>query len=327
MPVPLVRDSASIRLALAGMVPDDHHPYSWSAIINGYDPVAMASCPAPVIPRYLSVEPRERFGIEGVRVTHIWCDDPDYARGVARAGLIPNVVDHPEDLLGVVDAVLIPTDIGAEHLDRARPFVEAGMPVFIDKPLTDREEHLRQFIRWHGAGRPVLSSSAFRYGREFAECRARLGDVGELRLITITTCRSWERYGIHAAEGVYCFLAPGRWETVANTGTARANIVHARHGDGVEVVLAAIDDMDGALGCVSFYGTRGVASARFSDSFSAFKSQLEAFVSYLRTGERPFPFEETVELTRIVIAGIRSRAEGGRAVRLAEIAPEGGADA
>jgi predicted dehydrogenase len=280
-----------------------------------------------VITRYLAAEPPERFGIEGARVTHIWCDDPAAARHVARASLIPTVVDRPEDLLGEVDAVLIPTDIGAEHLDRARPFVDAGIPVFIDKPLTDREDDLRQFIRWQREGRAILSSSALRYGREFAECRGQLGEVGDLRLITMTTCRSWERYGIHAAEGVYPFLAPGRWETVANTGTARANIAHARHADGVDVVLAAIDDLDGAFGCLSLYGTRGAAASRFSDSFSAFKAQLEAFVRYLRTGERPFPFDETAELVRIVIAGIRSRAEGGRPVRLSEIAPEEGANA
>ena len=33
----------------------------------------------------------------------------------------------------------------------------------------------------------------------------------------------------------------------------------------------------------------------------------------------PFPFTETVELMQLVIAGIRSRAEGGREVLLSEI--------
>ncbi len=41
---------------------------------------------------------------------------------------------------------------------------------------------------------------------------------------------------------------------------------------------------------------------------------MEALINYLRTGVRPFPFEETVELMRLVIAGIRSREEGGREV-------------
>jgi hypothetical protein len=43
------------------------------------------------------------------------------------------------------------------------------------------------------------------------------------------------------------------------------------------------------------------------------------FAAYLRTGELPFPFEQTVELMKLIIAGIRSREEGGRIVMLSEI--------
>jgi len=39
----------------------------------------------------------------------------------------------------------------------------------------------------------------------------------------------------------------------------------------------------------------------------------------VRTGQREFPFEETIELMKLVIAGIRSRDEGGREVFLDEI--------
>jgi hypothetical protein len=42
----------------------------------------------------------------------------------------------------------------------------------------------------------------------------------------------------------------------------------------------------------------------------------------LHTDERPFPFSETEELMRMVIAGIRSREEGGSIVPLEEIAAD-----
>jgi hypothetical protein len=77
--------------------------------------------------------------------------------------------------------------------------------------------------------------------------------------------------------------------------------------------------MYGAFGCLQLCGTAGHAQAAFSDTFFAFQAQLAAFIDYLRTGVRPFPFEETVELMHLVIAGIRSRDDGGRAVALAEI--------
>ena len=53
---PLVKNE-TIRLAMLGMVEGNGHPYSWSAIFNGYDRAAMAKCPYPTIPDYLNKEP------------------------------------------------------------------------------------------------------------------------------------------------------------------------------------------------------------------------------------------------------------------------------
>jgi len=303
------------------MVDGNGHPYSWSAIINGrYDAQVMADCGFPVIPQYLGAEPKENLGIPGVQVTHIWCDEKADATKVAKAAFIPNIVERPEDVIGAVDAVIIPTDRGGEHVDRARLFIEAGMPVFIDKPLCDRADHLRQFIAWQRQGKPIMSSSCMRYAKEFAEAKRRMAEVvGQPRLIVMTMCKSWERYGIHGLEGVYPLLEPGGWLSAANTGSQDANIVHARHASGVEVVLATISDMLGAFGKLNIYGTKGALAANYQDTFSSFKAQLVAFIDYLRSGRLPFPFTETVELMKIIIAGIQSREQSGRTVSLDEV--------
>jgi predicted dehydrogenase len=318
---PLVKNPDDIRLAMLGMVDGNGHPFSWSAIINGaYDSEAMDACGFPVIPKYLGAEPEENLGIPGVKVTHVWCDDPADGPRVARAACIDNVVARAEDVIGQVDAVVIATDRGWEHVDRARPFIEAGLPVFIDKPLCDNEDHLRQFIAWRKEGKPLLSTSGLRYAEEFVAAKRRIAaEIGELRLVTVTTCKTWERYGIHALEAVYPLLAPGGWTSVANTGTESANIVHVRHASGVDVVLAAVADMFGAFGKMSLFGTKGLIHASFDHTFFAFKAQLAAFIDYLRTGELPFPFAETVELMKIVIAGIRSREQAGRTILIEEM--------
>jgi len=317
----LVKDPQKIRLAMLGMVDGNGHPYSWSAIINGrYDAPTMAACGYPVIPQYLVAEPPEHLGIPGVQVTHIWCDSPGDAAKVAKAAFIPNVVERPEDVIGQVDAVVIPTDRGWEHVERARPFIDAGLPLFIDKPLCDSEADLRQFVAWHEQGKAFLSTSAMRYAKEFAAARAALPEaVGTCRLITITTPKSWERYGMHVLESVYPMLPHGGWISVANTGTEQANIVHAHHDSGVDVVLAAVSDMLGAFAKFNAYGTKGSLAAAFQDTFFAFKTQLEAFVQYLRTGRSPVPFVQTMELVKLLIAGIRSREDGGRTIKLDEI--------
>ena len=318
---PLVSNPQSIRLAMVGMVAENGHPYSWSAIINGYDSLEMSRCPHSIIYEYLKQQPKAAFGIPGVRVTHLWCDNPEDARRVALASRIPNIAKFPTDVIGEVDAVCIPTDIGYEHLERARPFIESGVPVFIDKPLTDCEAHLVQFARWMQEGKPIMSSSALRYAREYEECRNRLADIGELQLIIITMVKSWERYGMHALEGVYLLLQCGLWETVASTGGASREILRAHHGNGVDVVFAMGQDTFGGLGSMELYGTAGRFGAQFNDRFHAFKAQLNEFVGYLRSGTPSIPIEQTIELTKLLLAGIKSREQGGRVTHLTEIIP------
>jgi hypothetical protein len=42
----------------------------------------------------------------------------------------------------------------------------------------------------------------------------------------------------------------------------------------------------------------------------------------LRTGQRPYPLSETVELMAVIIAGLRSRERGGAFVEVKEVSAE-----
>ena len=208
---------------------------------------------------------------------------------------------------------------GDEHVRRARPFIEAGLPMFIDKPLADNVGDLKTILGWVRCGHKILSSSSLRYTKEYEPYMARTTELGELRYINMTMPKSWERYGIHALEPVYC-ITGGGYLTVQNTGGIRNNIVHLTHKNGVDVNLASI--YDSAASDLKIVGTRDSVSIPSKDSYYSFKKQLVEFVNYLETGVRPYPFEETIELMEIIIAGIRSRNEGGRRVSLEEIRNE-----
>src|SRR6185312_11502917 len=127
-------NNPELRLAMIGMIEGNGHPYSWSAIVNGYDPKEMATCPYPVIAQYLGQQSLESVRIPGARVTHIWTDNPEEAPKVAAVSKIEQVVSRPEDVIGKVDAVIIATDDGDDHVRRAQPFIEAALPLFVDKP-------------------------------------------------------------------------------------------------------------------------------------------------------------------------------------------------
>ena len=307
------------KIAMLGMVDGNGHPFSWSAMFNNYDREAMEDCGFPVIPRYLEKQPESTFGVRGAKVTHVWCDDPEDSKRVAKASLIPNILDKPEDAIGKVDAVIIATDKGWEHVWRARPFVEAGIPVFVDKPLADNVEDLKVFIKWVNEGKMIMSSSSLRYTKEYIPYYTSTYELGDLRYINMTMPKSWERYGIHALEAVYPITGPG-YVSVQNTGGVNNNIVHLVHSRGIDVTIGNIYDM--AASPLKIVGTKGAATVSSQDSYYSFHKQLEEFVTYLETGVRPYPFEETIELMTIIIAGIRSREEGGRKVMLEEIRRE-----
>ena len=313
--------SSPLRLAVIGSTPGNGHPYSWSAMFNGYDREAMTNeCPFAGIPQYLNKEPVDTLQIPDALVTHVCCigEGGFTAEHVAKCSLIPHVVEKPTDVIGHVDAVVIATDMGSEHVERARPFVEAGVPVFVDKPMVDNEADLQTFVGWVADGKRIMSSSSMRYTKEFMPYRHSTHELGDLRFVSITTAKSWETYGIHALEAIYPILGPG-FLTAQNTGTKERNVVHLTHACGADIVVIASYDMAGGFGCLQLCGTAGSRAVSSGDSFFAFKAQLTAFVDYLRTGVHPFPFTETVELMQLVIAGKISREQGGRRVSLSEI--------
>lgn len=310
-----------VRLAMLGMIEGNGHPYSWSGIINGYDPAEMAKCPYAAIPAYMGREPLETVRIPGARVTHIWTDNAVEAPLVAAASLIENVVADPEEVIGHVDAVIIATDDGTDHVRRARPFVEAGLPVFIDKPMATTMDELRQFVQWHRGGKKLLSTSGMRYAPAMQLSAEQKEQLGDLRWITSFTCKTWERYGIHALEAVEPLIGPG-YTDVQTLPQSGSDVVHLWHRSGVQTTLGAIHDAYGSFGAVHLYGTKGQIPLHLTDTYRAFRGQLVAFIDYLRTGVPPLPFEETVELMAVIIAGIRSREQGGVRISVSDILDE-----
>ena len=54
--MPIVRDPNNIRLGIAGRVAGNDHPYSWSAILNGYERELIRQWAVPVIGEYLDAQ-------------------------------------------------------------------------------------------------------------------------------------------------------------------------------------------------------------------------------------------------------------------------------
>ena len=311
----LVKDPDKIRLGIIGMTEGNGHPYSWSAMFNKYNREAMTKeCPFPVIPEYLNKEDYDKIGIPGAEIRVIYCDNVKDAEHVAKCSLIPEISARPEDMIGKVDAVIIATDIGNEHVERAKPFIEANIPLFIDKPLCDTYDDLAFFKNAREKGAKLISSSSMRYCKELVPyLNGNFHEVGQTRLITYNMPKKWETYGIHALEAVFALMGPG-FISIRNTGSEGRNILHLKHKNNFDVVISNIYDCFGAP--LTIQGTAGTISIKIQDSYYAFRTQLVKFVEYLRTGTEPVDFRHTEELMKLVIGGRESREADGKEIRI-----------
>jgi predicted dehydrogenase len=117
----------------------------------------------------------------GAKVVAIWGQEAERTAQVASNGQIEQVVATPEAMLGGVDAVFCVTRHGGLHRELVTPYLEAGIPVFIDKPLAVDPDDARAIVRVAQAkGVPFSSFSTVRFSRStqnFAEACAKLGGV------------------------------------------------------------------------------------------------------------------------------------------------------
>ena len=73
------------------------------------------------------------------------------------------LVDRPEDMIDKVDGILIESVDGSVHLERARPFLEAGVPTWIDKPFACSVRDAERIIALAAKKNvPLFSSSSLR---------------------------------------------------------------------------------------------------------------------------------------------------------------------
>lgn len=307
------KDELMTRLGIVGMSEGNGHPYSWAAIINGYDRDAMASCPFPVIPQYLGERDEADFGIGDARVTHIWTQDADISRHIARASKIEHIAERLEDMLPEIDALLLSRDDGENHLRMASPFLDAGIPVFVDKPLTDNAADFASFKERHALGQPFLSSSCFRYCKELTDLRAS-GEAERFIYATAYSPKYWRTYGIHLLEGIHAVMGGGIC-AVRDSGTEGRAHVQLRWQDGREALLEVIAGVAGPI-AFNFHGKDKWVRIDSFDTFSMFKAQLVDFVGFVETGNPPFPMEETLEQVSVVVAARESLAQGGEWIGL-----------
>ena len=244
---------------------------------------------------------------------------PEYTRAMKEFGV--ELVEKPEDIIGKVDGVLVESVDGSVHYERAKPFIEAGLPTFVDKPFTcslKDAEALAELAEKKGV--PLFSSSSLRYALEVVALKEKEGEVGRVVGADTYSPASLHprnpglfNYGIHGVETLYALMGPG-CEAVRSAST-----------EGVDVVMGLWKD--GRVG--TFRGTRaGAHSYGFTafceksvqsaaiDAGYIYRELLKRIVEMFQTGKPPIDISETVEIVAFIKAADQSAKQGGEKVSL-----------
>jgi len=110
-----------------------------------------------------------------------WDDDPDIAREFVKKGF-EKVCRTPEELVGESDVICVEHADYRRSLELARPALEAGKPVFIDRPFTSSiytAEEIVRLAREHDA--PLMSCSSLELQPEIPEIRKWVKENGPVR--------------------------------------------------------------------------------------------------------------------------------------------------
>ena len=218
-------------------------------------------------------------------------------------------------MIGVVDAVIIARDDYINHFEMSRPFLENGIPVFIDKPLTLDIAELEWFMPYIKCGL-LMTCSGFRYAQELDYPRNNLKAFGDIKLIRAAVINGWEKYGIHMIDALLGLdeFKPVSVESNTNVGHD-SMLIELNNGTyfqidalGPEVVTFSLD----------IFGSEECGKYEIRDNFSSFKRCLYNFIKQVKSG-KPSIAPESVELSIMtLIAGNQSK-ELGKRVYLTEL--------
>ncbi|HEY6739096.1 MAG TPA: Gfo/Idh/MocA family oxidoreductase [Actinopolymorphaceae bacterium] len=266
----------------------------------------------------------EKKAVPGARMTWVWggelrADQPDATTLAEKFG-IERVTGEPMEALEETDLVLVVDDTGqgANHVPLARPFVRAGVPTFVDKPMSLSVPEARSLFELaKETGTPVTSSSALRHAREIDEQRETIAGLGTLSSVVSVGPGEWFYYGVHAVEQLFAITGPGvQW--VQRFSWPDRDVAVLSYGDGPTAVVQTLRD---AAYCfhVTVYGEKGKHAVDIGDSAAFYTRQVASAVEMARAGRAPVDPDETLELLAVLAAGRLSAERDGARVELSEV--------
>jgi len=150
----------------------------------------------------------------GWEVKFVWGEKEEVAQLAKDEGGIPVIVKEPSEMMGKIDALIVDHRHGDLHLDAALPFVQAGIPTFIDKPFCYSSQAAKIFLEMaKEVGTPVTSYSSIAHSNATVDMKKQLAEMKEINQVTCygkadinSIYGGFFFYGVHMVEPlIYLF--------------------------------------------------------------------------------------------------------------------------
>jgi predicted dehydrogenase len=259
---------------------------------------------------------------ERCRVVGIWGADSAQAKSIAEEAQIERFVERPEALVDEVDLAVIVDRHGDLHAEHGLPFIERGMPVFIDKPFAIKLDDCRRMIdAARKSGSAVTSFSALRYAPAIEELAAALPELGAIKAAHFAgPCDFASPYGgpffyaTHVVE-MALRLVGEDIESVRATRTGASVVVLVIWRSGAIGTFSLLGDAAYHFHATLF-GATGMAAREILGGAHTYARTLEQIVHMAETGAVPLNEDQLLRPITIVHAIVESLEQGGSEVRL-----------
>jgi predicted dehydrogenase len=251
----------------------------------------------------------------GFAVTHLWGETEAFAASTAKAGAIPTIVRDPADMLGKVDGIMVDHRDGQYHLAAARPFVEAGFPVFVDKPISTSLDDARAFLKLRRERRvAVTTMSSIPHQACIRGIREQLATIGTVKGVHLngpgdphSTYGGIFFYGIHQVDLMVALFGTGAQTVMAmENGNTFTGIV--RYADGLNVTVG----MPGAKAfSITAVGTTGSFHTPITMDSHPYAATTTLFTDMFATGVEPFA-DSRMLAPIAVLEALRAAVASGR---------------
>lgn len=197
-----------------------------------------------------SLDPSE--GVSEPSVTAIWDDgtvrDDEYVDGFCEKYAATRY-DEPSDLVGEVDAAMVLAVDWDRHVSLAEPFLEAGIPTLVDKPIAGTLSDLSRLSDAAGEA-PLFGGSAVPYHPSFSTLPASAPN----RTLHLAGYHDYFYYRVHMVDTVRR-VVDADWAEVTPAAGTTTSTVQVSFDDGTwatlrfdgttdEGVFAALDVAD-----------------------------------------------------------------------------------